>query len=516
MVHRLVLAVAFFPWLMAPREVLAADRRLTPEVAPRIIALLADPGFETPLPGGYALDSIAIGADTVTCTLHKGGLPAGRLLLRPRAAAPAGGLTSASFAIELQPIAGDPAALALLQRAAASVQARDAADLYAQFSLAPQLLVAFGLLLAWALLLLARKRLRRERWEFHFAARPHHILPALLQVVIFGYWAQYWLPVRAHMLLDVPLQLTFAVVFEALWSLTARRAWEVGFGTLPIVLSTNLFIWFPPDWLWLGFVVPAVAIASKSLLRWRDGRHIFNPSALGIALVGLLAVTGSGVRYQDIALQLQLPPNMLELVFLLVLVPQWRFATAGLSLAAVVAMLAIQASLPPELHLPTPLRPAWFLAATLFAGDPMTIPRSVFGRVLHGVALGAGISGFAWLLVRLTGLDYFAKVFPVVLANLAVPLFERAGLWLDRRLLRAQGMPPPTGRPERWLRLGPAVLWLLVFVTQRTPAQKAATFDAGTFAQLGAVGVRTPQPGQSQCDANPAWCSVFGRRASSP
>lgn len=433
--------------------------QLEPGVAPKIIALLADPGFETPLEDGFTLDSIAIGQDRIVCTLHQNGVEMGKMLLTPKERAQPGQPQSASFAIEIQ--TRDPHALRLLQRAQASVLRRDTTDLYAHFSLLPQLAVTFGGLLLWAILLL----LRRQPLRFTFAARAHHLLPSALQLAMFTYWSFYWPPVRAHMLLDVPLQLAFGLLFDALWSLTLRRQWEAGFAVFPIVLSTNLFIWFPPDWLWLGFLVVALALMSKTLFRRADGRHVFNPSAFGIAIIGLLVVTGTGVRYQDIALQLAMPPHMLEVFFILALVPHLRFATAGLSLFAALAMLLVLALVPGSLRLPTPFWPAWFLTITLFAGDPMTVARSFFGRLLHGFFLGLGVSFFAFVLVRMTGLDYFAKVFPVVATNLAVPLFDRIGLYLDQKLLRQPAtLPPPTGRPNLALRWLPAMAWVVVFL----------------------------------------------------
>ncbi len=479
-------------------------------IEPQLIALVADPGFEVPLAGGFALDSIQIGASEVVCILNRGGHPVARVHLTPSDTAKVGQATSTSFAITPEILDVDPQVQALVARTVKSIQQRDTTDLYHRFSIRPQLLAAFGGLFVWALGLLAFLRGRVRTLRFTFAARPHHFLPAALQVVFLVYWSLYWHPVRAHLLLDVPLQLAFALLFDALLSLSLRRSWEAGFAVFPIVLSTNLFIWFPPQWFWLGFLVSALSILSKWVFRRADGRHVFNPSAFGIAVVGVLAITNTGVRYQDIALHLQLPPNMLELFFLLALVPIIRFGLGALSFSAAAAMLVIAAILPASLRLPTPFWPAWFLAITLFAGDPMTAARHFSGRVLHGVCLGAGISGFAWLLVQLTGLDYFAKVFPVVLANLAVPFFDRVGGWLDTRVLRrAPAPPPPTGRPEWWLRWLPVAAWILLFVFARTEARKSAIFDPHLFRDLGAQGVVEPARGQAACAVNRPWCKPF-------
>lgn len=495
--------------VMLPSFALAAPT-LPPGVAPRVIALLADPGFETPLPGGYTFDSIQIGQNAVVVTLNQAGRPVARIHLLPHEAAKPGDVKGTSFAIEPEILLANPQVQALVQRAVAGIAQRDTEDLYGHFSIAPQLYLAFGGLLAWAVALLVRLRGRVNQLRVTFAARPHHFLPAGIQIAVFAYWALYWPPVRPHMLLDVPLQLLFALLFDALLSLSLRRSWEAGFSVFPIVLSTNLFIWFPPEWFWLGFAVAAIAISSKWAFRRADGRHVFNPSALGISVIGLLAITQTGVRYQDIALDLQLPPNILELIFLLSLIPIVRFGLGALSLSAALAMLAILALVPGSTRLPTPFWPAWFLSITLFAGDPMTAARHFGGRVLHGLCLGAGVSGFAWLLVQLTGLDYFAKVFPVVLCNLAVPQFDRFGAWFDVHVLRRPlQAPPPTGRPEWWLRWPAIAAWVLIFVVARGGEHKAEIFDPQVFRELGALGVNVPTAGESRCAQNAAWCKPF-------
>ncbi len=483
---------------------------LPPGIEAQVVALLADPGFEVPLPGGYVFDSIQIGRSSIVCVLNKAGHAVARIHLVPSGDARSGEPTGASFAIRAEMLGPDAVGQALVARAVRSIQQRDTVDLYHRFSPLPQLRIAFGGLLAWAIALLVALRGRVRRLRVTFAARMHHILPSVLQLVFFAYWALYWPPVRDHMLFDVPLQLAFGLVFDALLALTLRGAWEAGFAVFPIVLSTNLFIWFPREFLWLGFLVVALAIGSKWLFRRANGTHIFNPSAFGITVIGVLAVAHTGVRYQDIALQLQLSPNMLELIFLLSLIPIVRFGLGALSLPAALAMLAVLAVVPGAWRLPTPFWPAWFLAITLFAGDPMTAARHFSGRVLQGICLGLGVSGFAWLLVQVTGLDYFAKVFPVVVCNLAVPLFDRFGQWFDACVLRRPaGTPPPTGRPEWWLRWLPVLAWVLLFVFARSEARKSAIFDPHVFRDLGALGVVDSPPTSDRCAANRPWCAPF-------
>ena len=91
--------------------------------------------------------------------------------------------------------------------------------------------------------------------------------------------------------------MVFAYAFDALLTLSRRDHCTVTFGPFPIVLSTNLFLWFKPQWFYLQFVMIALGMLAKHVIQWeRDGRrtHVFNPSSLALAVfaVGLL-VTGT-------------------------------------------------------------------------------------------------------------------------------------------------------------------------------------------------------------------------------
>ncbi len=62
-------------------------------------------------------------------------------------------------------------------------------------------------------------------------------------------------------------------------------ATSLGFGPLPIVFSTNLFLWFRDDWFYLQFLLVAAGFLGKEFVRWeREGKsvHIFNPSAFSL------------------------------------------------------------------------------------------------------------------------------------------------------------------------------------------------------------------------------------------
>lgn len=354
--------------------------------------------------------------------------------------------------------------------------------------------------------------------------KPSHLVPAALQVVLFAYWALYWPPVRA----EVPwilTQLAFAWALDlALGLLTSRRL-VVSVAVLPVVFSTNLFVWFPPGHGWLAFLVLALALGSKAFLR-RDGRHVFNPSAFGIALVGLLClVFPETFRYTDIAHELDVPPNMTELVLLLALVAQLRFPIVPISILAALSMLLV-----PAIGITSVANPFWspvFLAVVLLATDPATIPKTPMGRVLYGTLLGLGIALLSRLFLELGENDYFSKVLPIPVVNLLAPSMDAVGrrleAWLDAWLESwparlAGGAPRPARAPLRralatsWNGLH-VVAWV-VLVTGTMHANRVKPWQFEGSAVLRRTSVPVPllvrgPGGDVRCDENPVFCEVF-------
>lgn len=177
---------------------------------------------------------------------------------------------------------------------------------------------------------------RRRRLTWSWGLKPNHVVPSLLQLAIFAYWSRYF-PGVADRIPDILSQLVFAFALDALLNWTRHGHWRIGVGPLPIVLSTNLFVWFAqPAIQW--FVI-GVAIASRLLLQ-RHGRHLFNPSAFGVATAALLALLlpgwlpwGSPTMDEEF----NLAPNMTEFLMLVALVAQSRFPIVLVPISAVTA-----------------------------------------------------------------------------------------------------------------------------------------------------------------------------------
>jgi hypothetical protein len=297
-----------------------------------------------------------------------------------------------------------------------------------------QLAIATCILALWAVALLLRDRFvppAVTRATIKFT----HALPAILQMVLFAYWSIYWPQVLDHLPV-VAVQLGVAYAFDFLLAWTLRRPYSPSLGPVPIVLSTNLFVWFPPGDGLLYMLVIAIALTSKALIL-SGGRHIFNPSVFGIAGVGVLCIVMPGLfHYQDISHDFDRPPYMAHVILLLALIPQVRLRTApvavGAALAMVGAMLIVY-SMTGYRGGPNPWWPPWLLAITLLAGDPATIPSASLSRLLFGLFLGAAFYLVSRALIFSIGTDFFSKIIPIPLANLLVPSFERAGTRLSVR-----------------------------------------------------------------------------------
>jgi len=297
--------------------------------------------------------------------------------------------------------------------------------------------------MAWAGVLLCR-----DRFACPAVTRPTikftHVLPATLQVVLFVYWARYWPEVIDHMSV-VGIQLAIAYTIDVLLAWSLHRPYSPSLGPVPIVLSINLFVWFVPGDVLLYALVIAIALSSKTLIL-SCGRHVFNPSVFGIAVVALLCILlPAWFQYRDISHDFDRPPHMAHLIVLLALIPQVRLRTAPVAFGAVLSMLGVMllvTALTGYRGGPSPWWPPWLLTITLLAGDPATIPSGSLSRLLFGLFLGLTFYLVSRGLLLTVGTDFFAKVIPIPLANLMVPAFERAAPALSSRwpgLRRATG-----------------------------------------------------------------------------
>lgn len=508
------------------------------DAQPRILALLGAVGFERrDAASGAVIDQAQIERDRVRFVVHGSGPGAGGEVARrlatiellPRGEARTDEPTSASFAIRVAVEPGaDAGARDFVARTIAEIVAHDHGDLYRAAVvqreeqgrwLAPddQAQLRAALLAAWLALLLTfammahARLLRRPAWTGRIVVS--HLLPATLQVVIFGYWSLYDRGIDDALALTLVQQVLYAVALDLWFGLIATRRLEFGVGALPITLSTNLFVIFPPGWMWVTLGALLLAIFGKRFIRLRHG-HLFNPSAFGLTVVGFIMLTVHGASIGDTAAQFSLSPNATIVILLLGTIVQWRLGVAIISIGAVLGIWLTTLLQGAQIY-----EPSWApvtLVLVLLVTDPATSPKRPVDRFLYGVLAGVGMRTAGQISLELFQNDFYGKVAGVVLANLSVPFVSG---WVDRladatprwrRLLAAlQAALAP-----RWRALHIVTLWLMILGSSAAKHERANRFMVYQGLWQQHLRNETPllDPGPERrpdCSRNPLFCDEF-------
>jgi Na+-translocating ferredoxin:NAD+ oxidoreductase RnfD subunit len=245
-------------------------------------------------------------------------------------------------------------------------------------------------------------------------------------------------------------------------------------------------------WIFLGVVV--ISMASKYVIRWR-GRHIFNPSNLGL----VLAFVALGPKYtepQDLW-WIPIGPWMLLTYAVLIGGGLWigyELKLIGLEAAYLVAFaLAAAFALAPvpdhcmtaSWH-STPMcgqdlwqilvtSPEVLVFALFMVPDPKTVPDGRVARILFGATVGV----LSVLLLGPTTAEFWTKT--AILASLVVLCGGRFGL---ARWLEPLDTQPSPRRRTVASRLVPLVAVALVAATLLPVSAAAATRGADPRAQL--------------------------------
>jgi TPR repeat protein len=315
---------------------------------------------------------------------------------------------------------------------------------------------------------------------------------------IYAYWGLHWSGVPDH----VPMllaQICFAYLFDIALLWTRRGSFRWGFGNIPIVLCTNLFIWFKDDWFYWQFPLIALAFAGKELIQWnRDGvrSHIFNPSGLTLAVFSmvLLATGTSSMTYgSEIASTLGRAPHMYVWIFLLGLVVQTNFPVVLMTGSAALAIFGLTwlhtQSTGLYLFVDTTIPIAVFLGMTFLFTEPATSPRTSAGKVLFGLSYGALVVWeFQWLshlgapTVDRAGenLTYFDKLLQVPVLNLLVPYYDRIGraIDLERFNFSLERLPVRIAATGAWCGL---FVYMLPSLAYQHPGREVAFWEARCF-----------------------------------
>jgi hypothetical protein len=264
--------------------------------------------------------------------------------------------------------------------------------------------------------------------------KKQHYLQACAQGSVFAYWGWYWPPVYAFAPFLLA-QLAFAYGFDMLLSWSRRDTYTLGFGPFPIIFSTNLFLWFKPDWFYLQFAMVALGLAAKEFIRWEKGGrrvHIFNPSSfpLAIASMLLLATGTTGITWgREIASTQFYPPHIYLFLFLIALPGQFFFGVTTMTMSAVLstflfgrvyfAFTGIYFFY--DAYIPI----AVFLGMHLLFNDPSTSPRTEWGRILYGAIYGLSTVALYQLLGSAGMPTHYDKLLQVPFMNLLVKSIDK-------------------------------------------------------------------------------------------
>lgn len=290
--------------------------------------------------------------------------------------------------------------------------------------------------------------------QYEFLARPVHYVQFVMHSSIYIYWGWYWREVYR----DIPLivaQIVFVYALDMLVCWSRRDKWVLGFGPVPIVLSTNLFLWFKPNWFFLQFLMISTGVLCKEFVTWqKDGRraHIFNPSAIGLFLfsLGLILTHSTHITWgEEIAVSQQIPPYIYLELFCLGLVVQFLFSVTLVTLSAAATLYAmnlVYTHFTGGLYffVDSNIPAAVFLGLHLLITDPATSPKKNVGKVIFGSAYGAMVFGLYWLLGLLGVPTFYDKLLCVPPLNLTIRALDRASVGLDKYVHFPQWTPKRT------------------------------------------------------------------------
>ena len=255
--------------------------------------------------------------------------------------------------------------------------------------------------------------------------------------------------------------------------------------------------WWSLHGIWIFVGVVTVSMASKYLIRWR-GRHIFNPSNLGLVLA-FIALGPRLTEPQDLWWIPFGPWLIVTYAVLLIggLLIAWELRLLGLELgfmAAFAGFNALAAATVPDhcmvasWHM-APIcgwdlwqilvtSPEVLIFALFMIPDPRTVPESPLARVAFGIVVAA----LAALLLGPTTLEFWTKT--AILASLVIACAGRFGLAAFLAPMEVRGRRRAVGRRGLAWRLPVALAVGLIFVGA-TPAAA----DLSTHSPEPAVGL---------------------------
>lgn len=338
------------------------------------------------------------------------------------------------------------------------------------------------------LLVLRRQVARTKRiLSYDVVLKKIHYVQLTMQSCVYAYWGWYWREVY-HFAPLILAQLVFAYSLDMLVCWWRRDKWILGFGPFPIILSTNLFLWFRDEWFFLQFLMVATGVLGKEFIKWsREGRrtHIFNPSALSLFVfsVGLIATKATGISWGiQIASTLHRPPHIYLEIFLLGLVVQALFGVTLVTLSSAAVLCALNLAYTHHTgvyhFIDSDIPVSVFLGLHLLVTDPATSPRTKLGKIIFGGLYGAGAfaayGGLSWFGAP----EFYDKLLCVPVLNLAVRALDR---WSEAVVAKLRSPLPAWSWSSRQANFAAMGVWISLFVAMTTTGflSKGKDFPGG-------------------------------------
>jgi hypothetical protein len=348
---------------------------------------------------------------------------------------------------------------------------------------------AVGALLALLLYVGLQAKSAGRVLGYEYGAKSVHYVQLMMHTCVYAYWGWYWRPVY-HEVPLILVQIAFGYALDMLVCWSRREKWVFGFGPIPIVLSTNLFLWFRDDWFFLQFALIATGVLGKEFLKWkREGKmvHIFNPSALSLFVfsVALLATKNTGLTAGvEISTTLHRPPHIYLEIFLLGLVVQSLFQVTLVTLSAaavLVAMNLVYTHITGVYHfVDCGIPVSVFLGLHLLVTDPATSPRRYLGKFIFGALYGVGVFAAFGILAWYGAPAFYDKLLCVPILNLCVRALDRLSNNVSVRLASAGWEWKWTPRMTNFAFMG---VWIALFsaITASGFMAKGADFPGGNI-----------------------------------
>lgn len=303
--------------------------------------------------------------------------------------------------------------------------------------------ITAGFAVWYALMLLSMSK-NRYTPAITLRIRKSHYVQVMMHSSIFIYWGFYWpqVPEQAVLILA---QLVFVTLIDVLLSWTRGQAWVFGFGRIPIIFSTNLFLWFKDDWFYYQFVMVAFGLFAKQMFTWvRDGQrvHIFNPSAISLAVASTILIFTNSTDISwgpAISNTLDAAPYMYVLIFMTGIVVQYLFRVTLVTLATALTLLVVGAiyyqATGVYFFATSDIPIAVFLGLHLLVTDPVTSPKTNLGKILFGIFYALSVMLLFEVLGAFGAPTFYDKLLSVPFLNASIILLDRLGRRIDIKAL---------------------------------------------------------------------------------